>query len=138
MNPGSCQDIATSKVCFNVLYINLTDCRDILVHLPTTILDRFYYHAIEKVFWNHNVSSVPYIAFELILQRKCINTDRSMAGLITGRLIRFCEHLKEWQALKMLEECPCILLTELGNTFPLDNWYHIIMKIKQMRFKVRK
>jgi hypothetical protein len=58
-----------------------------------------------------------------------------MAGLITERLIRFCEHLKEWQ---VLEECPCILLTELGNTFPLDNWYHIIMKIKQMRFKVRK
>ena len=86
--------------------------------------------AIEKVFWNHNVSSVPYIAFELILQRKCINTDRSMAGLITERLIRFCEHLKEWQVLKMLEECLCILLTEPGNIFPLDNWYHIIMKIK--------
>jgi len=138
MNPRSLQDIATSKFCLNVLYIDLTDCRDILVDLPTTILDRFYCHAIEKVFWNHNVSSVPYIAFELILQRKFINTDRSMAGLATERLIRLCGHLKEWQVLKMLEECPYILLTELGNAFPLDNWYHIIMKIKQMRFKVCK
>lgn len=95
MDPRTLQDIATSKFCLSVLYIDLTDCRDILVGLPTTILDRFYYHAIEKVFWNHNVSSVPYIAFELILQRKFINTDRSMAGLATERLIRLFGHLKE-------------------------------------------